>query len=192
MAPTCLEVRDAPPIDAATRFRPCEFRVKWVATAWELAQARALRRSVFCCEQGLFVGDDRDAIDEVAQSIVALSLLGGTADAVVGTVRIHEPEPGTWWGSRLAVDPAFREHGRIGATLIRLAVTSARARGCTAFLAHVQLQNVALFERLHWSAIRAVTLHGRPHALMQADLAHYAPCITPYGGFVTTAKARLS
>ena len=28
-------------------------------------------------------------------------------------------------------------------------------------------------------------LHGREHHLMQADLAHYPPCLDPYGGFVT-------
>ncbi len=36
-----------------------------------------------------------------------------------------------WWGSRLAVDSDFRRIGAIGATLIRLAVCSAHAMGCT-------------------------------------------------------------
>ena len=44
-----------------------------------------------------------------------------------------KPSPGLWWGSRLAVHAAFRHHGRIGATLIRLAVCSAHARGCQHF-----------------------------------------------------------
>ncbi|MFP3534813.1 GNAT family N-acetyltransferase, partial [Burkholderia sp. SIMBA_042] len=64
---------------------------------------------------------------------------------VVGTVRIHESEPSVWFGSRLAVHDAFRGHSRIGATLIRLAVSSAHALGCRRFLAHVQSQNVPLF-----------------------------------------------
>ena len=116
--------------DEPFRFVPCEFRVKWAATNWEREQALALRRAVFCTEQGIFLGDDRDAIDDHAQLIVALSCVGGAPDAVVGTVRIHEESPGCWWGSRLAVHAAFRHHGRIGATLIRLAVSSAHARGC--------------------------------------------------------------
>ena len=29
-----------------------------------------------------------------------------------------------------------------------------------------------------------MVLHGRVHALMRADLAHYPPCTTPYAGFV--------
>jgi putative N-acetyltransferase (TIGR04045 family) len=168
-----------------SRFMPCEFRVKWVATNWEREQALALRRAVFCAEQGVFLGNDRDAIDEHAQPIVALSCVGGAPDAVVGTVRIHEESPGRWWGSRLAVHAAFRHHGRIGATLIRLAVSSAHALGCREFLAHVQSQNAAMFERLHWHSLQRETLHGRPHDLMRADLAHYAPCDTPHAGFVT-------
>jgi putative N-acetyltransferase (TIGR04045 family) len=90
-----------------------------------------------------------------------------------------------WWGSRLAVHAAFRHHGRIGATLIRLAVTSAHAQGCRTFLAHVQSQNVPMFERLNWQALKAETLLGRPHHLMQADLSKYPPCDAPFNGFVT-------
>jgi putative N-acetyltransferase (TIGR04045 family) len=182
---SALEALHPARLDEPSAFVPCEFRVKWAATAWERHQALALRRTVFCAEQGLFVGDDRDAVDEHAQLIVALSCVGGAPDEVVGTVRIHEADPGLWWGSRLAVHAAFRHHGRIGATLIQLAVTSAHARGCRTFLAHVQSQNVPLFERLHWRSLEAELLHGRPHHLMQADLAHYPPCADPYGGFVT-------
>ena len=89
--------------DEPSRFMPCEFRIKWAATDWEREQALSLRRAVFCVEQGIFVGDDRDAIDDHAQLLVALSCVGGAPDAVVGTVRIHEESPGHWWGSRLAV-----------------------------------------------------------------------------------------
>lgn len=172
-------------LDEPSRFVPCEFRVKWAATNWEREQALALRRAVFCAEQGIFLDDDRDAIDEHAQLLVALSCVGGAPDAVVGTVRVHEESTGRWWGSRLAVHAAFRHHGRIGATLIRLAVSSAHARGCREFLAHVQSQNAAMFARLHWQSLQRETLHGRPHDLMRADLARYAPCDAPYAGFVT-------
>ena len=166
-------------------FLPCEFRIKWADCAWEHARAAALRRVVFCGEQGLFNGDDRDAIDPRAQVLVALSCIGGAHDDVVGTVRIHEERPRVWWGSRLAVAAPFRSFGRIGATLIRLAVSSANTLGADAFFAHVQSQNVPLFERLHWQSIGEEQLHGRPHHLMQADLEYYPPCLTPYAGFVT-------
>jgi putative N-acetyltransferase (TIGR04045 family) len=185
-----------PMCDLPTAFAPCEFRVKWADGGWEIDQARRLRRAVFCVEQGLFVGDDLDAIDAHAQPLVALSCLGGISDQVVGTVRIHrgtgDEEEGLWWGSRLAVHPAFRSHSRLGATLIRLAVASAHARGCRIFLAHVQSQNRALFEKLHWQALREETLHGRPHLLMQAELAHYPPCHDPLTGFVTRSRATVA
>jgi putative N-acetyltransferase (TIGR04045 family) len=92
-----LAAADTEPLDPA-RFMPCEFRVKWAATAWEREQALALRRAVFCAEQGIFPGDDRDAIDDRAQLIVALSCVGGAPDAVVGTVRIHQESTGRWRG----------------------------------------------------------------------------------------------
>jgi putative N-acetyltransferase (TIGR04045 family) len=172
-----------------TTFAPCEFRVKWADGGWEINEARRLRRAVFCDEQHVFDGDDLDATDAHAQPLVALSCVGGMPEQVVGTVRIHRDVEGdgVWWGSRLAVHARLRKHGRIGATLIRLAVCSANARGCSVFLAHVQRQNQALFEALHWRALREESLHGRPHVLMQADLAHYPPCHDPLTGFVTSS-----
>lgn len=175
-------------------FAPCDFRVKWADSDWERTEARRLRRAVFCVEQGVFVGDDADAVDAQAhvvftQTLVAVSQVGGMADQVVGTVRLHR-EADAWWGSRLAVHAAFRHHGRLGATLIRLAVSSARGLGCERFLAHVQWQNLPLFEQMHWRLLREQTLHGRPHALMQADLDHYPPCTDPHRGFTARASAR--
>jgi putative N-acetyltransferase (TIGR04045 family) len=178
-----------PMCDLPTAYAPAAFRVKWADGGWEIHESRKLRRAVFCDEQRLFEGDDLDAIDARAQPLVALSCVGGMNEQVVGTVRIHDHGEGVWWGSRLAVHAAFRKHGRIGATLIRLAVTSAHARGCRVFLAHVQAQNRTLFEKLHWNALRDEVLHGAPHVLMQAELAHYPPCHDPLTGFVTQAKA---
>jgi len=172
-----------------TAFVPCEFRVKWADGGWEINEARKLRRAVFCDEQRVFEGDDLDAVDVHAQPLVALSCVGGMSEQVVGTVRIHRgadgDRDGIWWGSRLAVHADYRRHGRLGATLIRLAVSSAHARGCRVFLAHVQKQNQPLFEKLRWTPLRGERLHGREHVLMQADLAHYPPCHDPLTGFVT-------
>ena len=171
--------------EPASRYVPTEFRIKQATQAWERREAHALRRAVFCVEQGVFVGSDVDAIDAKAHLLVACSCVAGDCDQVVGTVRIHEAEPGVWWGSRLAVHPSFREHGLLGSTLIKLAVGMAHAQGAHAFWAHVQGQNVPLFERLNWRLAREVLLHGRPHGLMQASLVHYPPCHTPEWGHVT-------
>lgn len=169
-------------------FIASEYQVKFAASRWEREGAYALRRAVFCAEQGLFAQDDRDGVDDYAIPIVALSMMGIAADKVVGTVRIHEEGPGQWWGSRLAVDGSYRRIGALGATLIRLAVCSAHAMGCRTFLAHVQEQNGVLFRRLHWRVIDEVELLGKRHFRMQADLAHYPPCFSPEHGFVALPR----
>jgi putative N-acetyltransferase (TIGR04045 family) len=178
----------------ATAFTPAEFRIKQATLPWEFREAYALRRAVFCIEQGIFAEDDRDAIDEHAQLLVAVSSVAGMPDQVVGTVRIHRDgldgkAANHWRGSRLAVHAGFRNFGRLGATLIRLAVCSAHAQGCTRFLAHVQTQNETLFQSLNWRTLALEDVHGRPHCLMQADLAAYPPCTEPWNGYVTVARS---
>jgi putative N-acetyltransferase (TIGR04045 family) len=170
-------------------FAPCEFQIKFAIEAWEKKAAAALRRKVFCEEQGLFDCDDRDAIDLHAVTLVAVSFVGVAADEVVGTVRIHQAEPGVWWGSRLAVSADCRRVGALGAGLIRLAVSAAHAQGCVRFLAHVQAQNVSMFGKLHWRTLDHRVLHDRPHHLMEADLAFYPPFAAPEIGFVALRKA---
>lgn len=150
-------------------------RIKLVSKQWELAATQALRRAVFCDEQGIFHGDDRDDVDAWALAIAAMMASEDGQQEVVGTVRIHEQAPGVWHGSRLAVARHARRVGSVGSGLIRLAVSTAHARGCHTFLAQVQSQNVPLFEKLHWHRIADVDVHGRPHTLMQADLAFYPP-----------------
>lgn len=174
-----------------SKFPPAysEYTVKWASLDWEVREALSLRRRVFCEEQGLFDEDDRDLIDGAPhQLLVALGGYGGWHDRVVGTVRIHEESPGTWYGSRLAVDPDFRAQGYLGATLIKLAVSSAHALSCRCFLARVQPQNEKLFRRLHWQKLGEETVCGRRHIVMQAELDHYPACRTPYGGFVTRGR----
>jgi putative N-acetyltransferase (TIGR04045 family) len=171
-------------------FTSSEFLVKPARHRWELQEAYSLRRAVFCIEQGIFSGDDRDAIDPIAETLVAATCVAGMPDQVVGCVRIHSSEPGIWWGSRLAVHPAFRSQGQIGSTLIRLAVGRAALAGCSSFLAHIQTQNIALFEKLHWTLLANVDLHGRSHGLMQAQLAHYPADARYAGGLVTRARRR--
>lgn len=170
-------------------YAPVEYLVREAAQQWEIDEAMALRRAVFCIEQGIFAHDDRDAIDAHAHALVAMSCNAGMPEQVVGTVRIHRGDAaGEWWGSRLAVHPAFRSQGHLGATLIRLAVSRAHALGCERFLAHVQMQNVPLFRKLGWRLLDETAIHGRPHARMQAGLDFYPPCHDPVSGFVTRAR----
>lgn len=171
-------------------FSASGFQIKFATESWEKSAAAALRRQVFCDEQRIFPDDDRDAIDDVAIPLVAVSLLGVAADDVVGTVRIHpdEADAGTWWGSRLAVAKSYRRLGAVGGGLIRLAVSSAHARGCRRFLANVQSQNVLLFQHMHWRSLGEFELHGKLHHRMEADLGQYPPFATPEIGFLSLPK----
>lgn len=166
------------------------YYIRAASRPFEAAGAERLRRQVFVVEQGLFRDHDRDEIDLIATHLVALSTLAHEADEVVGTVRLHEERPGLWWGSRLAVAREFRQVGRLGAELIRLAVSTANGRGCDRFLAHVQGQNVPLFRRLHWQVLDEVMLHGVRHARMQADLDRYPPCADPVAGAFHMPRVR--
>jgi putative N-acetyltransferase (TIGR04045 family) len=169
-------------------FVASDFQIKFAVEPWERRGAATLRRQIFCEEQGIFSGDDTDVIDAAAIPIVAIASLGVAFDDVVGTVRIHEQEPHVWWGSRLAVAPAYRRMGAIGTSLIKLAVSSAHAQGCRRFFAHVQSQNALMFQRLHWTTLGHVELHGLPHHFMEADLDFYPPMRNPSCGFRVLAK----
>ncbi|MDP3777656.1 MSMEG_0567/Sll0786 family nitrogen starvation N-acetyltransferase [Methylotenera sp.] len=171
------------------KYQPVEYLVKWATLPWEVEQAMQIRRDVFCEEQGIFDGNDRDEIDDKAQIIVAISCEAGHPDTVVGTVRIHQEETGVWFGSRLAVHQHYRSQGKLGASLIKLAVSSANWLGCRTFLAHVQSQNVLFFRRLHWDILQEETLLNRSHHLMQARLEKYPPFQTPIDGFVIQTRS---
>lgn len=165
-------------------FTHSECHIKLAADGWSLREAQRLRNDVFVLEQGIFQTSDHDVFDSEAYTLVATTGLLGIPDAVVGTVRIHEQSPGVWVGSRLAVDKAYRSVKGLGKALISMAVCSARVRGCQAFYANVQLQNVELFKRLGWQALGEVTVHGVQHMFMQADLEMYPLTQDPDRGFV--------
>ena len=146
-----------------------------VAERWQLGAYYALRRAIFAEEQHLFVGSDVDEHDSYATPIVALSHIAGMPDAVIGGVRIYPTEHATWFGGRLGVCRRYRSRGIVGTALICAAVSTAHARGCTRFLATIQLQNVRYFEQHQFSTIEPVDVCGQPHHLMEANLLAYPP-----------------
>jgi putative N-acetyltransferase (TIGR04045 family) len=177
-------------IERPAAFVTPEFLIRSATRPWEIGGAASLRHHTFVTEQRIFSDHDRDEIDKVALPLVAVSTMASEADEVVGTVRIHEAEPGVWWGSRLAVAPNYRRVGRLGAELIRLAVGTAHGKGCTFFTAYVQMQNVPLFEKLNWSSFGQKTLHGHPHMKMKADLSAYPPIADPAAGWMALTRKR--
>jgi len=159
-------------------FRCGDVGFKLATEAWELRAYYALRRRIFCDEQRLFEGDDRDDVDQCAVPIVAVARTAGVAEEVAGVVRIWEEEPGEWFGGRLGTDRDHRKNGSIGPGLIRLAVRTACRRGCIRFRATVQERNVKLFERLGWTVTESVQAFGLPHARMQAELSRFTGAVS--------------
>jgi putative N-acetyltransferase (TIGR04045 family) len=151
------------------------FSIMLAKANWELAGYQRLRREIFCVEQHLFSISDQDEHDPAAIPIVAAGTDPDGVQTVVGTVRIHESAPGTWYGSRLAVAAPWRGVAGLSAGLIRMAVCTAHGLGCEKFLANVQRQNAPLFRRLHWKTIGTTQVCGLPHHLMQAELDYYPP-----------------
>lgn len=133
-----------------------------------------LRRQVFVDEQGLFDADDRDARDAEPRTLHALGFVG---DEAAGAVRLYPLASANreWKGDRLAVLPEHRAN-HLGVELVRFAVATAGALGGRRMIAHVQLPNVRLFERLGWRADGLpVAFHGAPHQLMSIPLGDRRP-----------------
>ncbi|WP_438354948.1 MSMEG_0567/sll0787 family protein [Microbacterium sp. CJ88] len=139
------------------------------ADAAQLAAYRSIRRDVFVAEQGLFSGDDADRIDDDPRTVV---LVARTDDGeVLGGVRLAPATEGRdigWWtGGRLVVASTARHAGGIGPALVREACRTALAAGVLRFEATVQNANVALFERLGWTAWGSQDVAGVPHTRMR-------------------------
>jgi putative N-acetyltransferase (TIGR04045 family) len=147
------------------------------ADAAERARHFAVRRAVFCAEQGMFGGaDDRDARDDSAVTLHAV----GVEDGVVGgTVRLYPLDAAArvWQGDRLAVLPPFR-HGSLGGSLVRFAVRTAGERGGERMVAMIQLANVRFFLALGWALDGSVVeFHGREHQPMAIALSRRADAL---------------
>lgn len=138
------------------------------STAEDLELHHRIRHQVFVVEQGLFDGSDVDSHDAAPDVVHALGAWNGH---LAGTVRFFpiEAAGGLWQGDRLAVLPGFRLG--LGAPLVRFAVTTAAERGGREMVAHIQLPNVAFFERIGWHTYGEVeTYVGVTHQPMAIDL----------------------
>jgi len=156
----------SPVADAPARALSCRV----ARGAAERARHFAIRRAVFCAEQGMFGGrDDRDARDYEPATLHAVGVEHGV---IGGTVRLYalDEDGGIWQGDRLAVLPPFRRSS-LGAALVRFAVRTAGARGGARMVAMIQLPNVRFFLALGWSLDGpVVAFHGRDHQPMAMAL----------------------
>jgi len=144
-----------------------------VGSAEELALHFEVRHRVFVQEQGVFPSTDRDAHDEAPTTVHVLGLCGEVAGGAVRLYPIDDDE-GLWKGDRLAVLPLFRSgavKGGMGGPLVRFAVRTARERGGSRMLAHIQPPNVTFFEHLGWFRLGGLVPYaGMPHQMMAIDL----------------------
>jgi len=156
-------------VGASRQVRQAGCTCRRVSDAVELAEHLRIRAEVFVEEQGIFDGTDVDAMDERPDTVRVLGLHDGRP---AGAVRFY-PLDGTartWQGDRLAVRAEFRMT-RLGATLVRYAVSGAGQAGGRRMVAHVQLPNVRFFEQLGWQREGAAEVYvGRPHQLMSIRL----------------------
>lgn len=131
----------------------------------DLKACFAIRRKIFCGEQGLFNGDDHDRRDENAVHIIAK-----VDDEPVGCVRCFERRPGIWVGGRLAVLKKYRSF--LGGQLVKKAVETIEATdGARRFFAIVQIQNVRFFKWLRWKPLgHPFFCNGLVHQVMEKPL----------------------
>lgn len=147
-----------------------------------------LRRAVFVHEQGLFTGHDRDDHDDDPRLVVLAA--HGVDGQYLGGVRLGpatDPDVGWWFGGRLAVTPAGRRMGGVGAALVRAAVAHAEAAGALRFDAAVQPAAERFFARLGWQRVREIVTAGRPHVLMRRPIGRLAAAAAtkaPLGGLL--------
>jgi putative N-acetyltransferase (TIGR04045 family) len=142
----------------------------------DLAAHHGIRLQIFVVEQAMFALDDSDEHDLDPSTMKVLAWHGATP---AGCVRLYPlGVPGRWQGDRLAVLRPFRRHN-VGAPLVRYAVATAASLGGQEMIAHVQVGNVAFFDRLGWRCTGPVEIYvGRPHRPMAIELAPYASADT--------------
>ena len=134
-------------------------------TERERDAALALRRRVFCDEQGVAPELEQDGRDGEATHLVAMR-----NGVVVGTCRLLFDGSTAKLG-RMAVEPAERNAG-LGAAILRTAIEEAQLAGVERIALHAQSQAVSLYERAGFAARgRRFEEAGIEHVRMEIDLA---------------------
>lgn len=111
----------------------------------EREAALALRRAVFCDEQGVSPTEEFDGRDAEALHLAAF-----TGDRLVGTCRLLFARDRARFG-RLAVARDARRRGA-GAALLAAAEIEARAAGAALIVLHAQTRTRSLYDRVGYVA----------------------------------------
>ena len=149
-----------------------------------LADAHAVRRTVFIDEQGVSEGKEMDGRDEAATHIVAYanpdggrehtdhSVNGadGTDLRPVGTARLRVTDSGVAKPERVAVLEPYRGEG-IGRQLMEAIEREARDQGCTRARLHGQTAVEAFYRDLGYETASDVFQEANiPHVEMEKEL----------------------
>ncbi|MEJ7636378.1 MSMEG_0567/Sll0786 family nitrogen starvation N-acetyltransferase [Aeromicrobium sp.] len=158
-------------------------------SAAERADHLAIRHRIFVDEQAVFAESDLDAHDQDGSAIALLGYHNGVA---AGTVRLFllDRTAGLWQGDRLAVLSPYRTRG-LGVPLVRCAVATAAARGGQRMIAHIQLPNIAFFQRLGWTKVGDAEIYaGLVHQPMSIELPTQDEGIAIVGKLAAGVNAR--
>jgi len=144
-----------------------------VTDAAQMAEALAVRRTVFIQEQGVPEELEIDEHDgdpaQVRSAIHVLAMAGGRA---VGTGRLllDDPPAGTAHIGRIAVLSEYRGRG-VGQAIMHALHDLARQRGYSAIALNAQTHAIAFYERLGYQAQGEEFLEaGIPHRHMTLRL----------------------
>jgi predicted GNAT family N-acyltransferase len=140
------------------------FEIRRVRTRKELAAAMALRHEVFCIEQGVPAGEERDGRDNEGLHLIATS-----GQRIVATCRLVFVGK-TVQFSRLAVAAAERRRG-IATALLERADIETRAGGADRIVLHAQTYARGLYEAAGYRPRgREFTEAGIEHVAMEKAL----------------------
>ena len=138
--------------------------LRWVRAPSELEEALAVRRRVFCEEQGVPVQEEIDGRDAEGEHLLALE-----GERVVGTLRLLFAGETVKVG-RVAVLRRWRGRGIAGA-MLELALARARERGCRRARLASQVEVVGLYERSGFAVCsEEFEDAGIPHVWMERSL----------------------
>ena len=138
-----------------------------------LADAHAVRRTVFIQEQGVSEAEEMDGRDGDAVHVVAYTSARRDNDdngRPVGTARLRVPESGVAKPERVAVLESCRGEG-IGEQLMAALEDEAREQGCTQARLHAQTAVEGFYRGLGYETTSGVFEEANiPHVEMEKRL----------------------
>jgi predicted GNAT family N-acyltransferase len=138
-----------------------ELLIEEVADAHEMLEAFAIRREVFCIEQGVSEAEEMDGRDADCRHYLVRAL--GVA---IATARVMPGSPGMEKVQRVAVKAAHRRHG-VGGALMQRIMEDARGRGVRRLELDAQCYVEAFYRALGFVTESDVFMEaGIPHVRM--------------------------